>query len=389
MSITTMWESAHRTERLLFLDFRLNPTIRYSVWNVIFGGPTTLLALYVGNQAQVHRCLTCRTLIEAKKALWICFPSYFLFASLSIIIAKLVDNSNQLIPLFMQDILSSVPGLPGVYLAGIFGCTLSTMSSGLNSISIVVFEDFIRIHLQSRIHKDKERLILQIISAVFGFVCLQMTILASRFGSVLQAASSVIGIFAGPLMGVFSLGVFFPWVNEKGAFGGLFGAMAITFGITTLPTNPHQKSPLTCITNCNVQAFKNYSMTALLQPRTTAIPEKDEGFQIYHISYMWYSLTACLICIIIGLIVSSLSGSRDPKDVNPRLIVPVLDDIFPSYYLPEHTKKYYRFGIDHKGKFEKRLSMFLRNKDDAILKEAMPKFPIVARFYSLSLETAI
>ncbi|KAK3770951.1 hypothetical protein RRG08_061834 [Elysia crispata] len=165
--------------------------------------------------------------------------------------------------------------------------------------------------------------------------------------------------------------------------------MAITFGITTLPTNPHQKSPLTCISNCNVQAFKNYSMTALLQPRTTAIPEKDEGFQIYHISYMWYSLTACLICIIIGLIVSSLSGSRDPKDVDPRLIVPVLDDIFPFYYLPEHTKKYYRFGIDHKGKFEKRFTMYLRSKDDAILKEAMPKFPIVARFYSLSLETAI
>ena len=45
----------------------------------------------------------------------------------------------------------------------------------------------------------------------------------------------------------------------------------------------------------------------------------------------------------------SVTGSRDPKDVDPRLIVPVLDDIFPFYYLPEHTKKYYRFGIDHEG----------------------------------------
>ena len=44
-----------------------------------------------------------------------------------------------------------------------------------------------------------------------------------------------------------------------------------------------------------------------------------------------------------------LTGPLDPKVVDPRLILPVLDDIFPFYYLPEHTKKYYRFGIDHEG----------------------------------------
>ncbi|KAK3774403.1 hypothetical protein RRG08_004273, partial [Elysia crispata] len=313
-----MWESAQRTERLLLLEsiilifniahhskskwmnrlliaddiscFRLNPTIRHTVWNLVFGWGTTLLALYVGNQAQVHRYLTCRTLRDAKKAVWICCPGYILFGILSIIIGlymsafyencdplqtKLVDNSNQLIPLYMQDILSSVPGLSGVYLAGIFGCTLSTMSSGLNTISMVVIEDFIRIHLKSRIHKDKERLISQIICVIFGFICLEMTFLVSRYGSVLQAATSVFGIFAGPLLGLFSLGIFFPWVNEKGALGGLFGAMAITFGITMLPTNPQEKSPLACISNCNVQAFKNISNTALqgVQPPTTAIPE--------------------------------------------------------------------------------------------------------------------
>ncbi|KAK3778554.1 hypothetical protein RRG08_061836 [Elysia crispata] len=407
IGIKTMWDSAHRTERLLFLDFRLNPTIRHTVWNLVFGYGTTLLALYVGNQAQVHRYLTCRTLRDAKKAVWISCPGYILFGILSIIIGlymsalyencdplqtKLVDNSNQLIPLFMQDILSSVPGLPGVYLAGIFSGTLSTMSSGLNTISMVVIEDFIRIHLKSRIHKDKERLISQIICAIFGFVCLEITFLVPRYGSVLQASASVLGIFAGPLLGLFSLGIFFPWVNEKGALGGLFGAMAITFGITTLPTNPQEKSPLACISNCNVQAFENISNIALqrVQPRTTAKPERYEGFQLYRISYMWYSLTACFNCIIIGCIVSHYTGSRDPKDVDPRLIVPVLDDIFPFYYLPEHTKKYYRFGIDHEGKFEKKiLSTLFGSKEDVILKSPKDGFSKVANSHSVSFETEL
>ncbi|KAK3750689.1 hypothetical protein RRG08_033088 [Elysia crispata] len=385
-------------------SFRLNPTVRHTVWNLVFGCGTTLLALYVGNQAQVHRCLTCRTLREAKKALWICCPGYILFGVLSIIIglymsafyencdplpAKLVDNSNQLIPLFMQDILSSVPGLPGVYLAGIFGGTLSTMSSGLNSISMVVLEDFIRIHLKSRIHKNKERHILQIISFVFGFICLEMTFLVSRFGSVLQASTSVFGIFSGPLLGLFSLGLFFPWVNEKGALGGLFGAMAITFGTTMLPIYPEEKAPLTCISNCNVQAFKNISKNALLKPRTPVIPLKYDRFQLYGISYMWYSLSACINCIIIGCIVSYFTGSLDPKDVDPRLIVPVLDDIFPFYYLPEHTKKYYRFGIDHEGKFDKPLSSTnLESKEEVILKLSKETEPEL-KFHSVTFETAL
>ncbi|KAK3732259.1 hypothetical protein RRG08_030602 [Elysia crispata] len=121
----------------------------------------------------------------------------------------------QLIPLFMQDILGDLPGFPGLYLAGIFSGSLSTMSSGLNAVSMVVLEDFIRVYLKSRIRKEKERLILQIISVIFGFVCLEMTFLVSRFGSVSQAAMAVFGIFSGRLLGIFSLGLFFPSVNEK------------------------------------------------------------------------------------------------------------------------------------------------------------------------------
>ncbi|KAK3732267.1 hypothetical protein RRG08_030608 [Elysia crispata] len=197
---TTMWESAQRTERVLFLDFGLNPTLRHSVWNLFFGGGFSYLALYV-NQTQVYRCQTCRTLREVKIALWMSFPGHFLYLTLCLIIglcmgafyencdplqAKLVANANELTPLFAQDILSIVPGLPGIYLAGVFSATLSTMSSGLNSISIVILEDYIRVYVKSKLQQDKQRLILQIISVIFGFVCLEITFLVSKFGGILE-----------------------------------------------------------------------------------------------------------------------------------------------------------------------------------------------------------
>ncbi|KAK3750692.1 hypothetical protein RRG08_033091, partial [Elysia crispata] len=373
--------------------FRLNPTARHTVWNLVFGCGTTLLALYVGNQAQVHRCLTCHTLREAKKALWICCPGYILFGVLSIIIglymsafyencdslqAKLVDNSNQRARIAW--------GLP------CWNLWWHSQFHVIRSELHVVLEDFIRVYLKSRIHKNKERRILQIISFVFGFIRLEITFLVSRFGSVLQASTSVFGIFSGPLLGLFSLGLFFPWVNEKGALGGLFGAIAITLGTTMLPTNPQEKSPLTCISSCNVQAFKNISKNAFLKPRTPVIPMKYDRFQLYGISYMWYSPSACIYCIIIGCIVSYFTGSLDPKDVDPRLIVPVLDDIFPFYYLPEHTKKYYRFGIDHEGvirKFDKPLSSTnLESKEEVDLKLSKETEPEL-KFHSATFETAL
>jgi sodium-coupled monocarboxylate transporter 8/12 len=49
---------------------------------------------------------------------------------------------------------------------------------------------------------------------VFGAVCLALTYVASQLGNVLQAALSLFGMIAGPLLGLFTLGMVFPWANK-------------------------------------------------------------------------------------------------------------------------------------------------------------------------------
>ena len=52
--------------------------------------------------------------------------------------------SPQLLPLFILDGFRSIPGLSGLFIAEIFSGTLSTLSSGLNSLSAITLEDYIR-----------------------------------------------------------------------------------------------------------------------------------------------------------------------------------------------------------------------------------------------------
>lgn len=45
-----------------------------------------------------------------------------------------------------MDTLSNMPGLPGLFVAGIFSGSLSTVSSTVNSLAAVSLEDYLKVH---------------------------------------------------------------------------------------------------------------------------------------------------------------------------------------------------------------------------------------------------
>lgn len=358
-----MLESAERTERAVLYDS--------SMWVQIFGGGFGFLGLYAVNHAQVHRCLTCVSLKEAKMAIWMSLPGQIFFLSMCALLglymsafyencdplqAKLVEKPSEMVPLFMQDILSDSPGLMGLFLAGIFSATLSTVSSCLNSLAMVMIQDGIRVHFKARVRKERERLLSQILSIIFGFVCLELTILAAKLGQdVVEVAVEIHGCVYGPVLGVFTLGMLIPWANEKGALAGICGAMGLNVVFLIFSKKHELIEPLKCVSNCNVNAFSNMSRKALVQIFRNFDADGIQNQKHFEkkISTMWFSLWSFISCILIGIVVSYVTGFQDPKKVDPRLIVPVFDVCFPLYYLPESLRERLRFGIDHEMKNEK------------------------------------
>ncbi|GFR92171.1 sodium-coupled monocarboxylate transporter [Elysia marginata] len=286
IGMKNMVESASRTQRSTI--FELDPSSGTTIWSHLFGSTFSFFALYAVNHAQVHRCLTCKTLDDAKWAVWMSFPGQLIFLILCALLglymgafyencdpvkAKIVEDYQKMTPLFMQDILSDTPGLMGLFLAGIFSATLSTVSSGLNSIAMVIFEDCIRVYFTTKFKEEQERVLSQVISVIFGFICLEMTFLASKVGEeVLATALHLHGGISGPILGVFTLGMLVPWANEKGALAGILGSFGVSIALLFLPREKTSTGPLKCVSNCHIRTFPNITGVAPL-PTTTVDPK--------------------------------------------------------------------------------------------------------------------
>lgn len=55
----------------------------------------------------------------------------------------------------------------------------------------------------------------KIVAFVFGLACVGLAFLAQHLGGVLQISLTIFGVVGGPLLGIFTLGMFTTGANEK------------------------------------------------------------------------------------------------------------------------------------------------------------------------------
>lgn len=58
--------------------------------------------------------------------------------------AGTIKKLDQIVPHFVMQIGSQIPGLPGLFIAGLFSGGLSSMSGVLNVLSCIIYDDFLR-----------------------------------------------------------------------------------------------------------------------------------------------------------------------------------------------------------------------------------------------------
>lgn len=86
-------------------------------------------------------------------------------------------------------------------------------SIGLNSMSAVVLQDFIKPFRKKPLSSLAVNWIMRLVVVGMGAICLALVVVVQKMGTVLQLTMSLEAITNGPLLGIFTIGILMPWIN--------------------------------------------------------------------------------------------------------------------------------------------------------------------------------
>ncbi|XP_075748613.1 sodium-coupled monocarboxylate transporter 1-like [Rhipicephalus microplus] len=323
-----VFDKAQEGGRLEFFNMNLNPAERHTVFGVTIGTFFTWMSVYAVSQAMVQRYLTIPTIQGARTAIWLNLPGlsflmlicamaglvmYARYYDCDPIMTKKVSSADQLLPLYVMDVLGKFTGLPGLFVAGIFSGALSTVSSGVNSLAAVTLEDVVKRYIVQDMSDRSSTTLTRILALTFGCTAIALVYVAQNMGNVLQAALAIFGIVGGPLLGVFTLGLFFPFANSIGAGVGIMTSMVVTFwiGLGAFYYKPAKRLARRSVMGC-LQEYINATHQNPANVTFPVIADPDVAnkdiFYPYRISYVWYSMIACMLVVFVGIAVSLITG---------------------------------------------------------------------------------
>lgn len=340
-----VWDYSYQTNRLHFFDMNPDPTVRHSFWSVVVGGTIYWAGMFCANQASVQKYLSVERISQARIALWVSAVGLVAVYSVNFVTgailaahyadcdpikAGVINASDRLLPLYVVHELGTYHGIPGFFVAGIFAASLGTVASALNSLAAIACQDMASGLLGIKLPEDKGAYIARWVCLACGALSFALIFAVERLGPVLQLALSFNGMIGGISLGLFSLGMLFPWTNKTGAtVGGIVGLVIVVIaGAGAQVAQVPQTRLPTSISGC--QNYDSFNTTILTN-------DSEDVFWLFRISYLWYSAIGCIATLITGLIVSVATGVTQPSTVPIDLISPPIVSLLNA--LPNQLKK--------------------------------------------------
>lgn len=213
-----------------FLDLKWTPTLtEMTIFGTMFGFFFQMMQDYGTDQVTVQRLLAARDGKSMTKAIVFNAGVDFLLVALLLFIGLglfawhqthaesmlgSVAKSDQIFPWF---IIHGMPdGVSGLLIAGIFAAAMSSMDSGINSISTVVVRDFypaFHHRLEGRLEVRAARRLtvaLGVLSTLTAFY------VHARGTGLIEQFASFMSLFNAPVLALFLMGMLTRWATFKG-----------------------------------------------------------------------------------------------------------------------------------------------------------------------------
>jgi Na+/proline symporter len=116
--------------------------------------------------------------------------------------AGLVRADDQLFPFFVMETVGQFKGIPGLFIAGVFGAALSSLSVVLNSTAAVLLEDILKGCFKFNPSEKVATIFVKSCVFILGAFSLGLLFVVEKLGGVLGVASSLTAIAAATTFGV-------------------------------------------------------------------------------------------------------------------------------------------------------------------------------------------
>jgi solute carrier family 5 (sodium-coupled monocarboxylate transporter), member 8/12 len=139
---------------------------------------------------------------------------------------------------FVFSAFKNLPGLSGLFVAGIFSGGLSSVSSTLNSLAAVTLEDYFKplyFKIKKTHWKNTSASVSKIIAFVYGLICIGGGYFAENLGGIMQSAVMLFGVVGGPLLGLFTMGMATEVANQWGVIPGTLIGIGVSLWIGFSP----------------------------------------------------------------------------------------------------------------------------------------------------------
>ncbi|ALC38209.1 CG8451 [Drosophila busckii] len=339
--LDSLFDDAAQGGRLIFTNINPSPYVRHTVWSVLIGGFSYWTSFNAVNQTMVQRYMSLPSLKKARASMAIftigvaAFVSVCCFVGMLIyekykdcdpLSAGMINHDDQLLPLYVVQSVGHIHGMAGLFIAGIFGAALSSLSVVLNSTSLVILEDIVRGCFKMQPSERASTILVKSTVIVLGGVALSLVLVLEKLSGILSICTSMTAIAAGTTFGLFTLGMLVPWANNIGtAIGGIASALLsgwISFGtqfaIAAGELNSQKLDVSVEGCAANVTQAENVWV------------DEEQVFPLYRLSYHWINPIGVATVIVVGSIVSLLTKPTDIKTLDPDLISPVLHRFLPK-----------------------------------------------------------
>lgn len=238
------------------------------------------------------------------------------------VIGGMIEKYDQLVPLLIMK-LHHVRGLPGLFAAGMFSASLSTVSSFLNSMSATLAEDFYKGFFKNEISDRHTKIFMRITVLFLGCSCALMVLVVEKLSTVTQLTITFMSVANCSLLSMFIMGIFIPRITPRGAFiGALTGTVLVSwigFGAqAAIATGSlHYETKPLPMDGCNV------TLTTFIANATVSSSgvRQEDVFMLYKISYLWLTFVGVIVSLGVALIVSMFTARKkyDAKLIHPSL----------------------------------------------------------------------